>query len=441
MNKLMNDIKVSSEWIHKVNIKGLSDDVRREILRRVKEKLGFNRTVEILDISKGSLHNYLNAFRRIPDDVISKALQYLDEKEFNEIVAGIDRLKAVGIIREDGSIDYSLILQAVALASKDEYLKQAILRFTVENFREDLRKMLGLSLSQVVFTWSQGFEEFLRERKKRRKVMTPDTIRYYRNLFKKHLEGKTLSEDLINYVINHKNKWLRNVFRHYIQYLYYLRKISPETYGWVMEIVPSRSYKMDVRSYPINIEDLVKTLSTLRDNHELYYLVYRLMLEGGLRLSHAIYIIESFNPEEIIEINGLDIETSRLMCFEDKGFCRYYVGLRESVKPCEWAYFSIDTLRLLKEYSGINISRRALTKYVKRRNLLLPKYVRKISWRLMIKVMSREIARFIQSRFGELKVSEARYEDLLGEADEYYLRYIKLLTQFEGKKPPKSILS
>jgi intergrase/recombinase len=196
-----------------------------------------------------------------------------------------------------------------------------------------------------------------------------------------------------------------------------------------MEIVPSRSYKIDVRSYPINIEDLVKTLSVLRDNHELYYLVYRLMLEGGLRLSHAIHIIESFNPNEIIEINGLDVETSRLVCFNDKGFCRYYVGLRESVKPCEWAYFSIDTLRLLKEYSGISISRRALTKYVRRRNLLLPKYVRKISWRLMIKVMSREVARFIQSRFGELKVSEARYEDLLSEADEYYPKYLETLSQ------------
>jgi intergrase/recombinase len=427
MSELMGGINVSSGWIHKVNIKGLSDDVRREILRRVKEKLGFNKTVEILDISKGSLHNYLNGLRKIPDNVISKALQYLDEKEFNEIVAGIDRLKAVGIIREDGSIDYSLILQAVALASKDEYLRQAILRFTVENFREDLRKMLGISLSQVVFTWSQGFEEFLRERKKSRKVLDPETIAYYRNLFKKHLEGKTLSEDLISYVINHKNKWLRNVFRHYIQYLYYLRKISPETYGWIMEVVPSRSYKMDVRSYPISVEDLVKTLSVLRENHELYYSVYRLMLEGGLRLSHAIYIIESFNPDEIIEINGLDVETSRLVCFEDKGFCRYYVGLRESVKPCEWAYFSMDTLRLLKEYAGNNVSRRALEKYIKRRNLLPPKYVRKISWRLMIKVMSREVARFIQSRFGELKISEARYEDLLGEADEYYSKYLAYL--------------
>jgi len=128
--------------------------VRREILRRVKERLGFNKTVDILDISKGSLHNYLNGLRKIPDDVIFKALQYLDEKEFNEIVTGIDRLRIVGIIREDGSINYSLILQAVAPASKDEYLKQAISRFTVENIREDLKKMLGISLSQAVFIWS-----------------------------------------------------------------------------------------------------------------------------------------------------------------------------------------------------------------------------------------------------------------------------------------------
>jgi hypothetical protein len=34
----------------------------------------------------------------------------------------------------------------------------------------------------------------------------------------------------------------------------------------------------------------------------------------------------------------------------------------------------------------------------------MPKYVRKIAWRLMIKAMPREFARFIQSKFGELKI-------------------------------------
>ena len=214
------------------------------------------------------------------------------------------------------------------------------MRFTVENFREDLRKMLSLSLAHVSFKWEPGFEEFLKERKKRRRVLDPETIAYYKSLFKRHLEGKTLSEELVNYVANHENKWLRNVFRQYIQYLYYLRRIPPETYGWIMEVVPSRSYKLDVRPYPIDLEDVAKTLKYLEENHELYYLIYRLMLEGGLRLSHALLLIETFSPKELVEIPGVGLETTRLVCFSDKGFCRYYVGIRGSQKPCEWAYFS-----------------------------------------------------------------------------------------------------
>jgi len=57
----------------------------------------------------------------------------------------------------------------------------------------------------------------------------------------------------------------------------------------------------------------------------------------------------------------------------------------------------------------------------------MPKYMRKIAWRLMIKAMSREVARFIQSRFGELKISKARYEDLLSEADQHYPKYLEKL--------------
>ena len=417
----------ANPWYNRVNASALSDEARRLILERVKRKLGFEKTLRALGIARGSLHNYLQGIRRVPDNVVYKALQYLEEAEFNEIVKGIDRLRAIGIIRGDGSIDYSLILQAIALATRDEYLKQALLKFTVENFREDLRKMLGSSLAHVVFKWEPGFEEFLRERKKRRKIASEETMAYYRSLFKRYLEGKTLSEELVEYVVSRENKWLRNVFRHYIQYLYYLRRIPPETYGWLMEVVPSRSYRLDVRSYPISLEDLAKTMNTLRESHELYYLVYRLMLEGGLRLSHAIYIVKNYKPMEIVKISGLGVDTPRLVCFHDKGFCRYYVGVRETAKPCEWAYFSTETAKLLGKYAGSTVGRVPLQKYVKRRGLLLPKYVRKAAWRLMIRAMPREVARFIQSRFGELKISEARYEDLLGEADEHYSKYLDYL--------------
>jgi len=63
------------------------------------------------------MHNYLHGVRSVPDEVVYRALQHLEEGEFNEIVKGVDRIRSVGIIREDDSIDYSLILQAIALAA------------------------------------------------------------------------------------------------------------------------------------------------------------------------------------------------------------------------------------------------------------------------------------------------------------------------------------
>jgi len=267
------------------------------------------------------------------------------------------------------------------------------------------------------------------ERKKRRKVRSKETLQYYKNLFLRYLEGKELSEQLIDYVVNHENKWLRNVLRHYIQYLYYKRAISPETFGWIMEVVPSRSYKLDVRPYQIDLEDVRKTLQYLQQHHEKYYLLYRLMLEGGLRLSHAIHIIKTFSPDEVVEIREVGLETRRLVCFQDKGFCRYYVGVRESQKPCEWAYFSLETLELLKKYAKREVRRQVVRKYAKEHGLVRPKMLRKVAWRLMVKTMPREVARFVQSRFGELKISEARYEDLLTEADSYYPKYLDMLNQ------------
>ncbi len=67
--------------------------------------------------------------------------------------------------------------------------------------------------------------------KKRRKIKRRDTVEYCKTLFKENLKGEELSPQIVDYVINHKNKWLRNVFRHYVQYLYFRRRIPLETYG------------------------------------------------------------------------------------------------------------------------------------------------------------------------------------------------------------------
>jgi len=83
---------------------------------------------------------------------------------------------------------------------------------------------------------------------------------------------------------------------------------------------------------------------------------------------------------------------------------------------------------LLREHVGARINRRPPEKYARNHGLLRPKYMRKAAWRLMVKTMPRKVARFIQSRLGELKISEAMYyEDLLGEADTYYPKYLEEL--------------
>jgi len=177
---------------------------------------------------------------KIPNNVVMNALRFLTRSEFENIVGDWDKLKALEIVKEGGLVDYGLALKILALASKDEYLKNAILRFVVQEFRDDLRRMLGISLAGIKLEWGDEFEQFLIERKKRRKVMDLETLKYCRSIFMKYLQGRELSEQVIDYVVNHPNKWLRNVFRHYIQYLYYKRRISPETFGWIMEVVPSR---------------------------------------------------------------------------------------------------------------------------------------------------------------------------------------------------------
>ncbi len=83
--------------------------------------------------------------------------------------------------------------------------------------------------------------------------------------------------------------------------------------------------------------------------------------------------------------------------------------------------------RALREARWRGVDGRALERYVERRKLPLSKYMRKAAWRLMIRFMPRKVARFVQLGFGELKVSEARYKDLLAEADEYYPKYLEQL--------------
>jgi len=59
-----------------------------------------------------------------------------------------------------------------------------------------------------------------------------------------------------------------------------------------------------------------------------------------------------------------------------------------------------------------------MSRYAGRHGLVLSKMMRKLSWRIMVQSVPREVAHFLQSRLGELSVSEA---------DAAYPRYLEAL--------------
>lgn len=76
------------------------------------------------------------------------------------------------------------------------------------------------------------------------------------------------------------------------------------------------------------------------------------MLESVDKFLHVFEMIAEWSPDETVEVSDTRIVSKRLMCFKDKGFCRYCIGLRGSEKPCDWIYFSMETLNLVKSIVG-----------------------------------------------------------------------------------------
>jgi len=408
-----------------LDLSKISDEDRYRILEYVVDKVGRDSVKSALGISRYTMWRLLNKKVGIDDNKLKILLNFLTPQEFQNVLSSRKLLEGIGVIRKDGTVNYPVVMEILKEASRDEYLKQLIIRFVVDNFREDIKKAIGLFPANIVMQWDEGFEEFLRESRKRRKIKREDTIIYYRNLFKENLEGKQLTPQLVDFVVNHKNKWLRNIFRHYMQYLYFKRKIPIETYGWIMEVVPSRTYENKVRIFKIDLDLFKKTMVYLREKHELYYLYYLIMYYSGIRLGHVVKLVETYGPDEIVYVEMMDDYSIRLVCFED--FCRYYLGYKGG-KPCEWVYFPKELVSLLSKYGGTKRDRVVVSKYALRKGLLRPKYLRKLHWRVGKKaIQDKDVLRFIQSRFGKLKISEEKYGDLLADADSEYPKLMEML--------------
>ncbi len=135
----------------------------------------------VLGISRSYVYELSKGVKKAPKHVVSKAIEVLGLGEAKKILGAGEMLRACGASYEDGPLDRMFIVEIPALASRDEILR-----------RMELKKILGMVPERIELRWDDDFEEFLRERK-RRMIATEETLKYYRNLFKKYLEGRELS--------------------------------------------------------------------------------------------------------------------------------------------------------------------------------------------------------------------------------------------------------
>lgn len=188
-------------WFKDLDLSKISDDARYKL---------FEYIVNVKKLKSSDLSISYSTFsrvrnRKIPvsDSLLIKILQHTTSEEFNRVVSAGERLKLAGIVREDGSVDYSAALELVRYMLRDEYLRNIVLRCVVDIYREDLRKLLGVGFVGVKLEWSEDFERFLRESKRFRKVRTEEMIRKYRSYFERYLQGRELSEELVYQIAEH----------------------------------------------------------------------------------------------------------------------------------------------------------------------------------------------------------------------------------------------
>jgi len=410
----------------------LPEETKRALLEKALQ-LGLD--WRSLGVSKSHLHRVLRGERPVSTYVLNRIAELLGEREVLKLVGAAmnveGRARLAGLLREDGSIDYEVLLALLRyVIARDAYARQLIVSLVAEELGDELETELRKRTAPVL-RWCSEFERWLTQLKPRTRVASRDTLEYYRNLFLQHLEGRRLTEELVRSVAESGHRWLITVLRHYVQFLAFRREISSgEAWRFLTMLRATRggSGPRIVRSP--RVEEVRRTLEFLAERHGLYHALYRLMLYSGARLEHAVEVLATWSPDDEIEIG--DSFTPRLVCFDEQGFCRYYAGIHRGRKRTEWLWIPLDVVEELRQWVGTRIDRRYVTRYAEKHGLVMPKLLRKLNFRACRDAgVEKEVCNFMQSRFYKLDVGDVHYDNLLRRVDRSYPRIMETLQRYD----------
>ncbi len=418
----------------------------REVLLFLHEKRGYSvrRLAQMLGVGKSTIHRILKGEQEPPAIVRARLCEILSEDELMEILRGEQILRRYGLLDEEGRLNKALALSLIDAIMQDDVAREEVLNYLLKYYKQQLIERLSETLPKLTLKWSEDFEKWLTEKKS--KPISERTLRDYRNLWFRCLEGRVLGWHLLKQLSGkemlcsdneyHPTGWARQIFRHYIRYLYSIGKLDWDTHTRLLLVVPGRRYGRKVSQKVVREEDVVNSLRILDEKGRGDILtLYLVMLGSGARFLHVLEMINTWNPNEELYIEYLNRNIKRLECYAEH--CRYYLGKENQIKPVGFIFFPRYILTLVKTFAGKLPNRRRIEKIVKKWNCLAPKYVRIFALREMKKVIGdNDVYRFIVGKFGELTVSARHYMDLLSEADRIYPKYVERWLEIMNKALP-----
>ncbi|OYT39153.1 MAG: hypothetical protein B6U89_04540 [Desulfurococcales archaeon ex4484_58] len=156
------------------------------------------------------------------------------------------------------------------------------------------------------------------------KEATEETCKYYVEYLKKPLDRN--------------NSWSVSAYRKYVKYLFSINRISWEQLQHYNAYLKTSRNKEELRT-AVDESLIIEYVNILRRNNleEL-----AILLLGGSRLSHIIYMLNNYKPNEKVK-HPTSIYEPRLYCTKD--FCRYYLGIKLGAKHCNYIYYPATTIK------------------------------------------------------------------------------------------------
>jgi intergrase/recombinase len=202
----------------------------------------------------------------------------------------------------------------------------------------------------------------------------------------------------------HETRNSQKAYRLFAKFLASRGVISDDFAEKVLKVVKVKRTNADI--YIPTLEEVVKTLQLAKEYSENVYLVYRLALESGSRLSEILRVLK---------------DPSQDVC--DGSICYYPLAWQRGYKGVFYV-FHITPLR------KVDITRYAIADFEARRDALAIKYFRKFVATKMAELgVPLDVIDFIQGR-KPTRVLTQHYVSLFGIAKEQYKKYAEWLTKF-----------